>query len=124
MSSIHLEPVQWANLPHIDDVEPICEKDRHILEEIREVLKKHNYTNRFGICLLHRHFDLAEDECLMEYTDVEERTSTLVVEKTSESQTKIETMWRFSDTVLSDTVCRVFCEYAGGHSRVHRQVGV
>ncbi len=59
MSQIVMEPMQWSALTHIDDVEPIGERDAECLEEIRLVLAKHGCLRRFGIALLHRHFRLA-----------------------------------------------------------------
>ena len=68
-----------------------------MLDELRSVLVKHGYTYRFGISLLHRHFDLAHDEVLMETTDTEARISTLAVERHEEqSANSIDTMWRCS----------------------------
>lgn len=32
------------------------------LAELREVLGKHDRLNRFGITLIHKHFELSEDE--------------------------------------------------------------
>src|SRR5689334_16185523 len=123
-TTIQMEPVQWASLPDIDEVPPISDEDGDVLAELRAVLERHNATERFGVCLLHRHFELADDECLMETTDVAARTSTLNVEKRVDSPTRIPTMWRFGLDIKADTVCRMFCDYAGGHARVHRKVGV
>ncbi|MGQ8365472.1 hypothetical protein [Glaciecola sp. 1036] len=99
MSTIKLEAVQWSSLKDIDDVEPLNEKDYSVLTELREVLLKHGYINRFGIKLLHRHFDISQDEIIMENTDVESRVSVLSVEKDSSKENTIETMWRFSDGI-------------------------
>ena len=68
MKNVVLETIQWATLPHIHDVRPIGEKDHEVLNDLREVLQRHGYTHRSGICLLHKHFDVDSDECLVEYT--------------------------------------------------------
>lgn len=73
MSQLLIEAMQWSRLAHIDHVRPIDETDTECLEEIRLVLKKHNCLSRFGISLLHSHFDLADDEMLMETTDLAKR---------------------------------------------------
>jgi hypothetical protein len=73
MSTLVLESVQWADLDHIADVRPIDERDAPCLEEVRLVLQKHNALDRFGMALLHSHFDLAEDEMMLETTDAERR---------------------------------------------------
>lgn len=120
-----LETVQWSSLPDIDEVKPISVEDRSVLEEIREVLMRHNHTERFGICLLHRHFDLAEDEMAVEYTDVESRTSKVVVETSNLSGTNvIETVWRFAKNgPESVTRCVSSCVYNKSHRRGHTIVG-
>jgi hypothetical protein len=73
MSTVVLESMQWAELDHIADVRPIDDADSPCLEEVRLVLQKHNALDRFGIALLHRHFELADDEMMLETTDAERR---------------------------------------------------
>jgi|SRR4029079_1557069 len=73
MSQIVLETMQWAELDHIADVRPIDDSDAECLEDVRLVLAKHGCLERFGIALLHNHFELAEDEMMLETTDVERR---------------------------------------------------
>lgn len=72
------------NLPDIDDVKPICSSDEACLREIDEVLRKHRAIDRFGINLLHSHFPMAEDEVLLEETDVLNRRQTISIVKKSE----------------------------------------
>lgn len=73
MNPIALQPLQWNTLKHIDDVEPIGANDAACLEEIRSVLERHDCLNRFGLALLHSHFDIDDDELLLETTNVAER---------------------------------------------------
>lgn len=73
MNQIIIESMQWNTLKHIADVKPIDDGDAECLEEIRSVLAKHNCLNRFGVSLLHSHFDLEDDEILMEETDMTKR---------------------------------------------------
>lgn len=73
MSQIVMESMQWSALTHIDDVEPIGDRDAECLEEIRLVLAKHDCLGRFGIALLHSHFDLQDGEMMLETTNVERR---------------------------------------------------
>jgi isocitrate dehydrogenase kinase/phosphatase len=77
MSTLVLESMQWADLDHIADVRPIDDQDADCLEEVRLVLQKHDALERFGIALLHSHFDLAEDEMMLETTDAERREHTV-----------------------------------------------
>src|SRR5437867_11090458 len=73
MSQIKMESIQGSTLNRISDVIPIDQSDAECLEEIRRVLEKHNSLQRFGVSLLHSHFDLADDELMLETTDVEKR---------------------------------------------------
>jgi hypothetical protein len=73
MGTVVLESMQWADLQHIADVTPINESDSDCLEEIRLVLIKHKALDRFGVALLHNHFEVAEDEMMLETTDAERR---------------------------------------------------
>lgn len=123
MKKFKLETIQWASLPEIDDVEPISDKDYEVLAELRAVLLKHSYHGRFGVCLLHRHFDLSDNEILMETTDPEARVSTLKVEHAAAASSgSIETMWRFSPSLepLVAAHCVVRCRTIhDGHVRHH-----
>jgi hypothetical protein len=68
-NSISLEVMQWSRLEPIDDVKPIDDADAPCLEEIRQVLEKHGALSRFGVSLLHSHFELADDEMMLETTN-------------------------------------------------------
>ncbi len=72
--SIAVQVTKWSNLLGVDEIPKISDADIECLNEVRAVLKKHNQLERFGISLLHKHFDIAEDEFLLETTDVTERT--------------------------------------------------
>src|SRR6187402_2148813 len=74
METIKVQSTLWGNLPDIDSVNEFSDLDTDCLRELRDVLKKYNNLDRFGISLLHTHFDIAEDEFLYETTDVHERT--------------------------------------------------
>jgi hypothetical protein len=73
MSAVALNALQWSSLEHIDNVRPIDDSDAACLEEIRLVLAKYGNLRRLGVALLHSHFQLADDEMMLETTDVEQR---------------------------------------------------
>ena len=73
MTHIAVQPLQWGNLEHIDNVRRIDDRDAECLEEIRRVLEARGCLRRFGIALLHSHFELSDDEIMLETTDVEKR---------------------------------------------------
>ena len=56
---------QWNHLPDIQDTRPLDEDDRACLSDIRDVLSKHGRLDRFGVSLLHKHFEVADDETLV-----------------------------------------------------------
>jgi hypothetical protein len=108
-------------LVDVDDVNPVGDQDYVVLEEIRQVLAKHGSTKRFGICLLHRHFDVAPGEVAVEYTDTANRVSTVRVEQHGPEGDYLQTMWRFgaSPESVPTTFCVRRCNNEGGHKNVH-----
>jgi hypothetical protein len=60
----------------IEDVPPLDDNDLVCLQEIRAVLKKHRKIDRFGVTLLHQHFDLKSGEILMETASDQNRSMT------------------------------------------------
>ncbi len=73
MEKLAVQSMQWSTLSHIADVKPIGDGDAEVLEEIRLVLQKHDCLDRFGVSLLHSHFDLADGEIMLETTDLDKR---------------------------------------------------
>lgn len=109
MDPYALHAVQWSKLPNIDVVVPLGEDDQRCLDELRAVLDKHGKLSRFGIALLHRHFEIAKNEILLEFCDPVERTlTTLPVVKTDpRAANTIQTIFRFDDAAGTD--CQRYC---------------
>jgi hypothetical protein len=77
---------------------------------------------RFGISLIHRHFDIADDEEMMEYTDAQQRILTIKPVKKSDIDWENTTItnWKLTE---GDEVARIGCGCArnsGGHLGYHR----
>lgn len=125
MDKIVLEPVQWHRLPYVEDVEPLNDKDYAVLRELGAVLTRYGMAERFGVCLLHKHFDIAPDEELLEESDAETRVSILRVQPAQPQQTdSVETMWRFAGTPTAVTKCVIRCLKTGNsHPRGHVKEG-
>lgn len=70
---MNIAAIQWSKLEHIHDVRPIDNSDEPCLIEIQAVLKKHGFLDRFGVALLHNHFELSDEEIMMETTDLATR---------------------------------------------------
>lgn len=120
-----MNPVQWSSLTDIDVVKPISANDYDCLNEIKDVLVKHGMVDRFGVTLIHRHFELDEtSEVVMEYTDQVTRTQVCKVERRDELPTTgriIETQWCF-DKASATLVCHSYCHNDYGHVTRHQQM--
>jgi hypothetical protein len=110
------QPMTWNGLSNINQVTPFGTSNDECLNEIRLVLEKHGRTDRFGVALLHRHFEMVDDEILVENVDVAERTLVTKPVKSGEvMQERLKpTVWRF------DGGRRFACAYCptdakGGH---------
>ena len=101
-----MQALQYRDLPDIDNVHPINTNDRVCFDEVKEVLEKHGMVKRFGLCLLHNHFNLAEDEVMSETCDDDTRTLTIRPVKASKvgAGKTIETTWRL-DTMEAQLCC-------------------
>ena len=114
-----MKTLEYSELSTLDETEPLCGADEACLDEIREVLARHGRLNRFGVTLLHKHFDLAEDEILVEECDEQQRTLTTSPRKASAFplDRRIETVWRFDG--LKGRTCVRNCN-KGTCSHVHQ----
>jgi hypothetical protein len=101
MATSQMTALQWRDIPHIDHIDKISPEDHECLEDIRSVLARHNRLKKFGIALLHHHFDLDETEILVESVDPQARTlSARVVPRSQvDLANAIETFWRFGPNV-------------------------
>jgi hypothetical protein len=71
MSSANSEvaAAQWNHLPDIRETKALSDADRLCLDAVRDLLEKHGCLERFGVNLLHKHFDMSSDEILVEQAD-------------------------------------------------------
>lgn len=123
-ASVVVQPVQWSRFHDIDDVEPLNASDYECLAEVRDVLKRYNSIDRFGVALLHSHFALAEDEVMLETSDDASRTLMLRPVKSSQTgQKDVGTIWALKDGDFEAmTWCRSYCQrlllgHGDGHNR-------
>jgi hypothetical protein len=123
--TIALKPMKWSELTHVDDVEPLGTSDEQVMEDIRNVLERHDALSRFGIFLVHKHFELAPDEYILETTDEDAREQRLsVVRGDNPDENTIQTMWQFDkygETAVTQCVLR--CHYDSGHKQRHKREG-
>lgn len=124
MTQVQLQPTQWADIPDVDNVEHgLSQNDVECLNEIRAVLAKHSRLERFGVMLLHKHFEVGQDECLLETIDSDRRE--LIVRPVSKSELgeAVQTQWKLVDRSPLQW-CEAWCKYSGGthHSGHQRNV--
>lgn len=104
-------PANWNSLPDIDLISSsLTKEDESCLNEIKEILVKHKKAHLFGVTLLHKHFDLNEDEVFIETHDNENRSLFLKPGKISkiEEQKSLyrPTTWRFDENgIMTYTFC-------------------
>lgn len=126
VNQIVLQPVEWEELNDIDDIETLCDSDSECVADVRDVLLKHGKLNRFGLTLLHSHFNVAKDECLVEQVDAERRILTTVVKKVEEMDDRsVPTQWKLTaGGVETMATCRAWCEPrpgTTGHWQRHKR---
>lgn len=124
--ALAVTPVQWSMLRDIDEVEPLNNSDVPALREIREVLQRHGLTERFGVALLHSHFELGDNEVMVETADPVGRTLTLQpVHEKDVGGSVVGTIWMLrDDPVHAMAWCRRFCERSFlGHFKMHNREG-
>ena len=115
-------------LPDIDELRPVGPEDQPCLDELKEVLIRHGALSRFGINLLHQHFEIGANEVLVEGIDEENRVLVIQPKILSEVRGGVETSWRLDDPVgrqLCEVVCQSERDYQGVlyHNRKHIMTG-
>lgn len=85
-----------AELPHLHEVPPLDATDAACIAEMHEVLARHGKTGRFGVGLLHRHFDLHRSERLVETIDEESRTLTTRPVKADDLSDAVPSAWQLT----------------------------
>jgi hypothetical protein len=94
--------------------------DDACIAEIKAVLKRHSLDKKYGLTLLHKHFDLEPGEIMVEHTDVRTRTLTSRPEKAGSipEENLIEVTWSLdSDTLMAG--CMWKCFYTSGATPPH-----
>lgn len=75
----------YATLQDITDIEPYNEeRDGIVMKEVFKVLQKHNALERFGVNLLHNHFEVNTGEKMVETHDPVTRKLTIKPYRNSE----------------------------------------
>lgn len=123
-SAVQIQPMQWASIPYMGDadLEVFTDEDAACFKDIRDVLMKHNALHRFGMFLIHQHFEIADDEEMMECTDHDGRTLTIVPRKKSaiDRSVTVPTNWVFTTSEEVAIACCTCARNENGHQGYHR----
>jgi len=119
MTNLTVVAMQWMNTQDLHDCEPLNEQDLACMNEMRAVLAKHGKLERFALHLIHKHFDIAEDEVLVEYSDATRREQFFRVEKADSETARhaIPTTWTLQQI---QPMARCVCAYRQGHGHLGR----
>ncbi|MBK6545758.1 MAG: hypothetical protein IPG12_10875 [Saprospiraceae bacterium] len=106
-----LNPILHNELCDIQEVALITEDDSNCLAELKEIIVKHGKENKFGISLLHKHFDLLENEMLVETINIKDRVLTTkpVYADEQRKNSLVQTVWCFSKDQSFSKACESFC---------------
>lgn len=119
MTDLAIAPMQWANIADLHDVPALSDADFDCMRDIREVLLKHDKVDRFALHLVHKHFDLQDDEVLVEYNDAGPREQYFRVEKATPEilENSIPTTWTLEGM---QPLARCVCAYRQGTGHLGR----
>jgi hypothetical protein len=117
---LNARPISKFSMPDVSTVEPLSSADLAVLKEVRQVLAKHGALHRFGVTLQHQHFNLADDEIMVETTDIANRVQTIRPMKRSEQPAAVETAWIFgSDEDGAKAAIKCYLSRYVGASGLH-----
>ncbi|MGC3983094.1 MAG: hypothetical protein QM808_17715 [Steroidobacteraceae bacterium] len=124
-ATINVQAMQWADIPRMGspDLEPFGDNDAACFKDIRDVLMKHGALKRFGVFLIHKHFEITDDEELTEGSEEEGRVLKIAPRLKSEIDPAmtIPTNWVFTET---EDVAKIGCTCArntSSHLGYHRK---
>ncbi|MFP4520275.1 MAG: hypothetical protein ACLFQ5_12570 [Oceanicaulis sp.] len=103
-----------------DSLSPVDASDEACLHDVRQVLERHGKIGRFGVHLLHAHFDIGDDEVLLETCDQDQRilVSRIAKADSNDARSSIETSWAFD--AAADRRCQRKCVRTGdSHHQSH-----
>ncbi len=119
MGKLEVSPMQWTAIKDLHECEPLSEADIECMKDVRAALAKHGKLDRFALHLIHKHFDIAEDEILVEYSEASNREQFFRVEKASSEAVKhaIPTTWTLERI---EPMARCVCAYRLGKGHLGR----
>jgi hypothetical protein len=94
-------PSEKLTLPHISQTKPLDATDLDCLAEVKAVLARYGKLEKFGVSLLHQHFNVGPDETLIEESDPVARTlmHRVVPTESLGDATVRDTQWHLASAV-------------------------
>lgn len=122
-AALTIEPMQWSKLADLHDVSPLGGDDMECMRAVRAVLKQFNKLDRFALHLIHKHFEIADDEVLVEYSNAENREQIMRAEKrdSADARDAVPTTWILKDEMQAMATC-VCATRSDGHQARHESV--
>ena len=119
MDSITIQALQWTRVADLRDVPALDRHDLACMAELREVLMRHGRLERFALHLVHKHFELAADEVLVEYSDPQAREQVLRVERRAAAALHgaTPTTWTLA---TPEPLVACVCAYRADHGHLGR----
>ncbi len=120
MTYLTIDAVQWTRLRDLHEIAPLDNDDLACMRAVREVLMRHGRLERFALHLVHKHFDLAAGEVLVEYSDVTTREQRLRVEPRDSATARdaVPTTWLLAND-RPEVVCVCAMRSEQGHLGRH-----
>jgi hypothetical protein len=109
MDRVAIEAMQWKPIIDISETEGFTASDAACFAEVRDVLSRYGLLDKYGMSLIHRHFDIEDDECLVEKVDADARTLSVQPMKKADLKpgSTTVTMWRLT---TGEKVAEVGCQ--------------
>lgn len=107
--TISIQPMQWASLPELHEINPLDASDHACMTEVAAVLARHGKLDRFALHLAHRHFDLATGEVLVERSDHDARTQRIEVGRLDQLGDAVPTTWMLKPDLLAAEAIYCVC---------------
>ncbi len=106
-----LNPLLHNELCDISEVQTIKEDDIECLNEIKKIITKHGKERKLGIALLHKHFNISDEEVLVETISTKDRilTTKPISLKEAGKKSLVQTVWCFSSDKSFAKSCESFC---------------
>jgi len=102
MQTLVVETVDWVTMANMGEeaLDGYAEKDLPLFRAIRDCLVRHSAHDKFGLYLVHKHFDVAPDEEMVEHVDFEKARVDVYPDSrdTLDMAQMVPTNWFFSET--------------------------